>query len=711
MSITNPPRIRRTGANIQFTHNLPRRVNDVQTYPVQSPQGAAILIYGHENGVTVVWRGGKRFKPAKEASKEKQNGSNDDAVMIIDSDDEQPPTKPHSAANFVDKPEFEDEVEEGPYPEIIQTLDLTLGTAVSKVAVLPITPCPADQAAVGGATILTEKMVFAVSCVTNDIYVVTLPLTPPSLESKARPELRRDLLAGKAGSGAWGESLILLGGQSKQSQGIAMTLATSGTSKQIGKVPHAVVAAHSREASGVLRLWDVPLEQTTGSGGRIEPLQTEFLPWPLTSISFNPTHTSQLLASTSTQGVRIYDFATAAIPTDTDASTAFPPQGSWLLSLYQPFTRSSTRIPMVDAAWIAHGRAVFALLADGSWGIWDVDGLGPSSSGTLLSQKLKCGIRGSALTAFSVSGFVEGVNSLRSTAPQSQESRSAQFAPMTPFTRRQAAASLGSTLGSTQLAGIRGGIKVLAPLSSGKALQDETVVLWIGGLDHVCVIRGILRFWESQQRLVSGKSGNVFSATQPTRMSRLSDLSVGLLGERCCGVGLVMDHTSPGDNGQRESASPISVLIQGESRIVVVREDKDGPGMLIGGVVGRRRRLFSGEMSNAIIVHGKVDTAPKMNFNLSTVKPGTLRKKPLLFAQEEDNQDVTGMEATQLLSQTRGGFSFADTMNAAADVSDDRTRRDVEAEMLDIMEIDQALENLAGDRGTNGTRRVFFEEN
>ncbi len=69
------------------------------------------------------------------------------------------------------------------------------------VAVLPMTPCAASDA---GPDILQHKMVFTVSCATKDVYVVTLPLTPPSQASKARAELRTSLLASRLGKGKWG---------------------------------------------------------------------------------------------------------------------------------------------------------------------------------------------------------------------------------------------------------------------------------------------------------------------------------------------------------------------------------------------------------------------------------------------------------------------------------------------------------------------------
>ncbi|KAH7263485.1 hypothetical protein BKA59DRAFT_388097 [Fusarium tricinctum] len=690
MSSLSAPRIRRTAQNTQFTYNLSRRVNDVQTYPVYSPQGASIFIYGHENGVTVAWRGGRRFKATKKASQnQKQNGTAEDSVMIIDSDDDEPQAKSKTASHYEDKPQFEDDVEDSPYPEIVQTLDLALGTAVLNVAVMPITPTPAEEAAWGGAKVLTEKMVFAVSCVTNDVYVITLPLTPPSPESKARPELRNDLLAGKAGSGAWGESLILLSGQNRHSEGIAINLVMPTATERPGTKPRAVVASHSREASGVLRLWEVPLDASDRPSKAVEPFQTEYLPNPLTSISFNSTHTTHLLAVSALQGVRIYDFARPSF-TDTDATGPFPVQGSWLLSMYQPFARpSSTRKPIIGAAWIAHGRAILVLLADGMWGIWDVDGVSPAGPGAVLSSKLQPGVKGAALTTFSASGYVEGTSSLRTVTTQNKEHSTGDFAPMTPHTRRQATASLSSAMALDRLATVRGGIKVLSLPSSGSAIQDETVVLWVGGLEHVCVIPGISRFWDSELRKTAGTSGDIFSGAQPIKMIKLLDLTTGLLGERCCGVGLLIDpdHASAIQDGEL----PADVIVLGESRIVVVREREDGHGKIVGAVANaRRRNLFSkGEKSDAIIVHGKETRPAKSLFNLSTVKPGTLRLGRHDAMDDSDNF---------LPSRPTVGFDFMDTLNAAADVTADFEGRNVEVEMLDIMEIDKTLESMDNGR-------------
>lgn len=672
-------------------------MNDVQTYPVQSPQGATILLYGHNNGVTITWRGGRRFKPV-EKPPQKQNGNTDgDSVMIIDSDDEQPAPKASKPSTYVDKPQFEDEIEETPYPEITQTLDLTLGTAVLKVAVLPLAPRQAQDVAAGRASLLGEKMVFAVSCVTNDIYIITVPLTPPSPESKARPELRSDLLASKAGSGAWGETLTLLGGQTQLSNGIALGIVLPDTPK---KPANLVVASHSREASGVLRLWQIPLEPKGKTDRPVEPFQTEYLPSPLTGLSFNPTHTTQLLAISSPNSVRIYDFAQPSLPPDPEQTGPYPAQGSWLLSLYQPFTKgTSLRKPIVDAAWIAHGKAIFTLLADGMWGIWDVDT--NVGSGATVSTRLKSGVKGSATTAFSVSGYIEGTGSLRSAAPNSTENQSGDFAPMTPHTRRQATASLGTAAGQDRLASVHGGIKVSVLPAAGQALPDEAVAFWIGSLDHVCVIPAVSRFWDSQLR--KGNSGaNPFGSTESTKLVKLQELSIGLLGERCCGVGLVAEAsgTRASTNG---GALPVDVIVRGETRFVIVRQGEDGPGKKVGPIANRKRLFSKGAQSTALIVHGKPRPA-SMSFNLSTAKPGSLRLKSLPAA-DEDDLDGPSVDLTPRPSRPQLGFG--DTLNDAADVTADFSR-DVEAEMLDLMDIDNALETM---NGSHGRKKVLFSEN
>ncbi|KAL2163276.1 hypothetical protein VTH06DRAFT_5332 [Thermothelomyces fergusii] len=750
------PRTRRTPQNTQHTYSLGRRIYDVKTYPVQSPQGATILIYGHENGVTLIWRGGRRLKPPKRPSSEKQNGTNlENAVMVIDSDDEA-----SSSVAFVDKPEFVDTpTTDAPVPEITQTLDLALGTAVLHVAVLPMPATAAEDAAWNGASILKSKIVFAVACATSDVYVITLPLTPPSHESKARPELRKSLMAGNAGTGAWGETLTLLTGPARPCGGLAITLvrhkpgsrsrSTERPAGQAAPATRVIAAAHSREASGILRLWDVALDAKPGNVNRVEPFQTEYLPSPLSSIAFNPTHTTQLLTVTSSQAARIYDYATAALPSEDASEGPFPTQGSWLLSLYPPFARgpsmSTTRKPIVAAEWIANGRAVLVLLADGQWGIWDIDGASPSAGGTTgtgsLFSKATAGLRGSAITSFSVSGHLEGTSPLRN--PGTQKSSTApgatgDFVPMTPHARREAITS-ATAGGPERLATVRGGIAVAQLAPQGTGPGEESAVLWLGGTDPVVsVIPVISRFWDSQLRRATGGGVNLWSGAQPTRMLRLADLGAGLLGERCTGAAAIPksgqaagtsgSSTVKDGNGNPAEGLPIEVLIQGESRLVVVHESEDASSLTSRLLGARRKPRADLGPTRAILAYPRPDQPAGSNnvsFNLSIAQPrprktgGLFQARPLSSsAKGSFDQSMDVAPSTEVPDEppsapsSQQGLMFINDLSFAADQPDDELEaesRDIEQELLDVMEIDRELAQMNRE-WERGTKRVFFEE-
>ncbi|KAL1900525.1 hypothetical protein Sste5346_002248 [Sporothrix stenoceras] len=797
-------RVRQTPHNVQCLYDLDRRVYCVKTYPVLSPQGANIVIYGHENGVSVVWRGGRRLKDVRKPEPKPAAAANADSVMILDSDDDDATaaSSATSAANFVDKPVFEDapaDTNAGGFDEVVQTLDLALNQAVLSIAVLPIAPCAAKEAE---PSLLQEKMVFAITCrATADVFVVTLPLTPPSSESKNRPQLRTNLLAGNLGRGAFGDVLIPLGGQNRRGEGVAITLAKQkaasapapGSRSASATTPptRVIVAVYAREASGTLRLWDVTVGNKRSASERpIEPFQTEYLPSPLTSVAFNPTHPTQLLAVDPQRAVRIYDYTIPAIPSDDMTEGPFPPQGSWLLSLYPPFARGgltqTARKPLVAASWIAHGHAILALLADGQWGVWDIDraSSGSGAGGVFGAGSATSGIRGAALTNFTISGQIEGTTPLRNPATSSRKSTEGDFVPMTPHTRRDAlAASFAG--GVERLVATPGGVEVVQQRSlRGTTAGKETAVLWLGGIDYtVAVIPDVSRFWDSQLRRSSGGGVNLFSGARPTRMVRIHDLGTSLQGERCCGAVAV---SWPSQQSQRKAAGDddededdeeesaanggqsIEVLVQGETRLVATRES--GEDVYAGGLTTRllaasaRRRNVGDTVTSAIVVEPRTRKPGTVKFDLdanqiqqqqnllrggsqrgklppsATGAGATPRRAPLtrsLFESPSrsgpsgnDNNplaltpqrsqrslfDQNEVTLTQSMMRppprnTKPDLFFAGGLEDAANALDDEETvqdRNVEEEMLDIMEIDRALESMEG-RRDGGSRNVFFE--
>lgn len=640
--------------------------------------------------------------------------------MVIDSDEEDTPATGKNASAFVDKPEFEENADEdeSTHPEIVQTLDLSLGTAVSHIATLPMTSCTADDAAWEGAEFLKEKIVFAIACSSREVYVVTLPLTPPSPTSKARDELRGNLLAGKAGNGKWGETLTLLNGQQKPSNGLAITLIkpkierskSSERSRSTGRAAQrAVVASHSSEGSGTLRVWDVPLEKPTKDRS-VEAFQTEFLPNPLSDISFNPTHSTQLLCNATPHAVRIYDYAQASMPPDDLSEGPFPSQGSWLISLYPPFARpTASRKPIIAASWVALGRAILVLLADGQWGIWDIDGVSPQ--GPALFGKPGSGIKGAALTSFSASGYIEGTSPLRNIGTQRTSGANSDFIPMTPHTRRDAPISVSQ--GPERLAAVRGGILVTPLPARATTTADESAVIWIGGAEHVVVIPGVLKFWEAQLRKGVGGGVNLFSGAQPTRMIKLNDLVVGLMGERCIDVGAIPKLNS--EDSSSTEGLPIEVIVCGESRLVVVRESETAVGTRIGGVQGSfQRKLSQGARSSgSLSLYPQPKLPPSKEFNLSVRKRGTLGRPQVQFEKSADTV-LPSTEPSEPAAASLPGFDFTKSLNAAADVMevDDLEERDFEQEletdMLGLMDIEHTLDVMEDDRG-RGRKKVNFD--
>lgn len=666
--------------------------------------------------------------------------------MILDSDEED--AAQSTSAPFVDNPEFEKETVEDTtgYAEIIQTLDLSLGADVVHIAVLPVAPHTLGDSS-KEHDVLAERMVFAVTCATGYVYMITLPLTPPSHDSKAREELRSDLLAASAGKGKWGETLVSLNAQKYGADGIAMSLVPRGPSNR-NQLPaqrtasdtRVIIAVHGQDASGTLRLWDVPV-RTSSNTIPIDPFQTEYLPSPLTDLAFNPTHPTQLLAVASPHAVRIYDYSIPSIPQDDDYEGYWPLHGSWLISLYPPFARgtasSCMRKPIVGANWISHGRSILTLLADGQWGIWDVEGAGAlgNDGSTSLFAKQNMGVRGAALTAFSVSGYLEGTSPLRNPGAQKTGLGTPDF---NSTGRRESLLSMLNG-GPERLAAVKGGVVVVQlPSARGQGSVDESAVLWLGGSDNiVCVIPVIARFWDAQVRRSAGGGVNLYSGAQPSRMIRLTELNAGLLGERCCGLAAVPKsqrqssaHKSEDTVGVVEETTglPIEAIVRGESRLVVVHDFQDIETAPLRYPTRKLKKLIPATEKpvNAIIVHPRPDKPVKapQSFDLSIRPSGrdSVKNAPSVklfnqsFGQSQDTMEADSIDYQPEPIDTESrphnmGFEFMDELDAAADAGYelDADERDVEQEVLDLMELDHQLEQMEDER-LRGTKRVFFEE-
>ena len=115
----------------------------------------------------IVWRGGRPFKTTGAATEvtKKTNGADNNIISLDDDDDTT------MAAAFIDKPEFEKDEEEHdpsrPYPDIVQTLDLSFGVDVLSIAVLPTAILKANIDSLPGLREVKQNLVFAAACGDN----------------------------------------------------------------------------------------------------------------------------------------------------------------------------------------------------------------------------------------------------------------------------------------------------------------------------------------------------------------------------------------------------------------------------------------------------------------------------------------------------------------------------------------------------------------
>ncbi|KUJ10721.1 uncharacterized protein LY89DRAFT_626259 [Mollisia scopiformis] len=535
------PRVIKSPQNVQLSFELPHRIHTAKIYPLQSSNGSTVILYGHENGVKIVWRGGRPFKSKQPTPAPSQKANGGGAIISLDSDDEG-----DSSRTFDDKPEFEDEEEElnplRPYPSTLQVLDLCFNTDVLHLAVLPSSVLRADGPSWRGLESLKQRLVFTAACADNTVRLVTLPLTPPSPASKARSELRNDFTSASAGKGKWGETVTFLSGHQKPSDGISMTADPVGgpgtlvksASPQSSTEPHLVVASHSREVTGLLRLYQIPIKSQQS---HIEPFQSIYLSAPAKAISFNPAlsgeYSSRLLVADSVGACRIYDYKLLIKTAEEASEIPLAEQGTWLLSLYTGFPKSDSqtshtgahagfgRKSIVDAQWVSGGKAILVLMADGEWAIWDVEGSGPNASQGILGRQ---GVKGGSKSGYSLTGYLDGAMKSRSSGPPQMST--SKFAPMTPGTRKTAEPFSGRSSDVS----ICGQISVMdMPVSSPTSPPEESILFWFG--ETYAVIPSLAKYWSAHK---NGGSGNLFTGPSGARMIKIENID--LQGERCSGV-------------------------------------------------------------------------------------------------------------------------------------------------------------------------------
>jgi hypothetical protein len=513
-----------------YRYELPHRVHDSTVYPVKAPNGSTIVLYGHETGVGILWRGGRPLKktappPKQPAKPAKVNGTSNDAVMIIDSDDEE---DAKAAAESPPKAEFEDEEEEldpdQPYASIVQQLSLSLSTQVLHIAVPQIPSASTLRPADTIPSIFSKNIVFSVACADSTIRVITLPLSPPPHVAKDKPSAKP----------RFGENVVKIHGHQSIPMGITMTWTARGEPSLADDADDDVdmdeddqettttgrkhqprtdggfdllVASHCTELGGLLKLFRFELSETALNVSHpIAPYKTLALSKPVSRIAFNtaqypkPRH-SQLLIADSAGTARVYDpFALPMRKRRGSGSRTEP--GAFVGTFRSSFegVKNAALTPavlpsrkaIIDAAWASDGRHIVALLADGEWGIWDVDRSGPSPPADP--------------SAFSLRGYVGTAEKEGTSGGASSPKRGSRnsLAPMTPNTRKRKEETLFQGSASSSTVAIRGGVSVASITSNNGASSEDSVIIWYGSEIHR--IADLIKFWSRTASASSGGS-------------------------------------------------------------------------------------------------------------------------------------------------------------------------------------------------------------
>ncbi|KAL9615499.1 MAG: hypothetical protein Q9167_000012 [Letrouitia subvulpina] len=590
------PHMRRTGSSLHLCYNLPFRTQAGKTYPILSPNGSSIIVISHPQGLRLVWRGGLPLKPSLiSQDSNSHNRKESSSLILIDSDEEQ--TEPATLASQYKDPVFEQDEDEHdelePYEAIVQTLDLPLGLDVLSISFPPIHAIANRSSLDSLPPIFSQKLVIAFACSDYSVRLLTLPLAPPSHQTKQSLVARNYSFPLNGQLGYLHEQIFLIASGASQ-QAIADGLSVTFTSRvdneeefqddetmsddvQPAMSEHVrptsiqatmawdiLVASHYTNLSGLLLIFRTPLNASGSeldfeNAQNIMPWRMQYLASPATNIEFNPSlypaqaHSNILIADKKGYA-RVFNCL----------SRSDHNERSWILSLtvfsQQPPIGRSTRKSILGARWIRRGKAIVVLLEDGEWGIWDLEGIG--------SKEIKGSVSQSPFP-FAIAGWVgsssrpskSGINHMDKT-----ESTSSNLIPMTPGTRKVKQKNLFT--GSVQSSRVQadGGLCVVPATDVlNNRTDDETLLLWYD--DKIIVIPSILTHWRTK---VKG-SGNLFGTGVIGEPHEISN--VHTRGEERREISII----PKAGRSSKRSAWKADILIVAEHYILIVAPPLDNP--------------------------------------------------------------------------------------------------------------------------------------
>jgi len=583
-------------------YDFPHRLNATKVYPLPSPRGSQIIISAYDDGLHIIWRGGNPIRhPSHHGSLKEWN----EPVSIHHIDEHSGKPKVTASASDDEKAVFEDQDDELEQDEsclpIIQELKLSLGSPVLHIAV----PALPSQEASSLETwsfeqsvpvLMQVNVVVVAACADSSVRVITLPLSPPSAFAKRNYALDAQIchLAHTTSYHYNPRAVALSWTSTLTEDGEA---ATDGLPLSLQEQKYDLVVALS--GSGVtdtLTFFRVPLTFDSLIGGllpdEVGPSQTVQLAAPVNYIAFNPApypsdNHNRLLLADNKGSLKVYDIMasdSARSRPSSRQSNHVPSQasGAWIISFDTPFylpkdslstyAGLAHRKSILDASWIMAGRAVFALLGDGEWGVWKVDGSGPGPT----SQS-------NSMTKFAVGGTVLDDRTEGGDAPELKSRSNQRLAPMTPNTRKMRQESLFSGPSTTSVATVpRGGISVAATTTS-HGIADDSIVFWYGSqVYHMASLASVMQGSHNKTRDLGSLYG--------PGLARLDN--VNLSGEMLNDV--VQAPARSSSTASVGSLTQRDIVVTGEYRLVVISTRRPQT---------PARSLFAREPGSPVISH------------------------------------------------------------------------------------------------------------
>ncbi|KAF2770929.1 hypothetical protein EJ03DRAFT_349956 [Teratosphaeria nubilosa] len=533
------PRVAKRERKLQLSYETRHRIHCSSIYPIAGPNGSTVIIYGHDTGLRILWRGGRRRKTQLHAPPPAPpNGTTNNGHQVIDVEDNEDGDAQHSQETTHEYEQQEDEEDpDCPYANILADVEVDLETDVLQLAI-PLLP---TQSPLRTTQMLKAHGVVAVACSNGSQRVVTFPLAPPEDESEYADMLRSTQVT-FPGNGSICHALA--------AKIVATDVLTPGEESQASDF--LLVAA----VFDTLRIYQFSMFDELTALEQDASSRIVTLTHPATQVLFHPSSKATQMLITDISGtVRLYEPYASASPARRPSSSgsgsldAAPGEalGKWTFALHTSFALNKSGVTqrkrLLDAKWVLSGNAVLVLLDDGEWGVWDVSG----SSKTF--------------GEFALRGYL-GSSAAADTGAPVQSKKSTRLAPMTPNTRKAKAEVLFSGTPKLPGAAARGGISV-ATSNSRLGSQDESILMWYNS--DIYSIPSLQTFWQR-----ATNNTNSFGSLHSPGLAHITDIN--LINENITSISQFAPPTSANAFGQMNTQRDL--LVSAEHRFVILQSTR-----------------------------------------------------------------------------------------------------------------------------------------